>query len=73
MIERTLFSLKIFKLRQPLQVFSQMPRREGSLETGPACCLCFITAVPSLQDIDPGIFPFEIRPATSPMLGCLEA
>jgi hypothetical protein len=49
-----------------------MRRGEGSFEAGPACCLCFITARPCVQDVDPGIFPFEIRPTTSPMLGRLE-
>src|SRR6516164_1973154 len=50
-----------------------MPRGEGSFEAGPACCLRLITAVPSLQDIDPGIFPFEVRPTSSSMLGRLES
>ena len=72
MAERTLFGLEIIKLRQPLQVFAQVPRGEGPFEAGPACCLRFIIAVPGVQDIDPGIFPFEIRPAASPMLGLLD-
>ena len=49
-----------------------MPRREGSFKAGPACCLRLITAVSRLQDIDAGIFPFEIRPTASPVLGRLE-
>jgi hypothetical protein len=30
------------------------------------------SAVSGLQDIDPGIFPFEIRPAASPRIGPLD-
>ena len=72
MIERTLFGLEIFKLRQPLQILAQMPRGKRSLEAGPAGGLRLIAASEGLQDIDPGILPFEIRPAASPMLGRLD-
>ena len=49
-----------------------MPRGEGSFKAGPAGSLCLIAPPECFQDIDPGIFPFKIRPAALPMLGLLK-
>ena len=42
---------------------------KGALKARPTRCLSLVATPESIENIDPCIFPFEIRPATSPMLG----
>ena len=72
MTKRPLFRLEIFEVRQPLQVVTQMSRRQGALEARPASGLRLIATPERLEHIDPRIFPFEIGPTASPVLGRLD-
>ena len=65
MLERTLLSLEVFKLRQPLQKLAEMPRGEGSFEAGPTGSLRLIATTESFEYVEPHIFPFKVRPAES--------
>jgi hypothetical protein len=70
-IEGTLFRLDVIEVRQPLQIVTQVARRERSLEAGPAGNLCRIATPQGIQRFDARILPLKVGPA-SPELGCLD-
>ena len=60
-----LLSLKILKVRQALEIGAQVLRVERALKAGPAKRLRLIGSSESLENLDPGLLPFDRDPARS--------
>src|SRR6478609_2591346 len=72
MIKRPLFGLDIVEVGKAFQVGAQMLGAERALEAGAARALRLVAATERLEHLDACVFPVEVRPAASPVLGRID-
>jgi hypothetical protein len=75
-IERLFLGLQVVEISQPLQIRPEVGGRQRTLKASPTCGLSIIGTSQRFENVDPGVFPFEVRPipaaVAAPMLGRLD-